>query len=101
MILHAEERQVFVAHALVGVVIEINVGDLDVARGQRFWIDAEAMILRGDFDFFSQQIFDRVVRTVMPKFQFESFSAECESAKLMTKANPKHRDAAKELPDIL
>ena len=51
VILHAEERQFFVAHAFVGVVVEIDVGDFDVAGGQRFGIDAEAVILGGDFDF--------------------------------------------------
>ena len=51
VILHAEERQFFVAHAFIGVVVEIYVGDFDVAGGERFRIDAEAVILGGDFDF--------------------------------------------------
>ena len=33
VVLHAEHGQVFVAHAFVGVVVEIDVGDFDVAGG--------------------------------------------------------------------
>lgn len=67
VVLDTEERQLFVAHAFVGVVVEIDVGDFDVARGKRFGIDAKAMILSGDFDFFSQQILYGMIRTVMAK----------------------------------
>ena len=57
VILDGEQGDVFVAHAFVGVVVEIQVRDFDVARGQRFGIDAEAMILRGDFNLIGQKIF--------------------------------------------
>ena len=50
MILDAEERQRAVAHAFVGVVVQIDMRDFDVARRKRIGIDAEAMILRGDLD---------------------------------------------------
>jgi len=33
VVLDAEQGQVFVAHAFVGVVVEIDVGDFDVAGG--------------------------------------------------------------------
>ncbi len=68
MILHAEERQRFVAHAIVGVVVEIDVGDFDVAGGEGFGIDAEAMILRGDFDFLVLQILHGMIGAVVAKF---------------------------------
>jgi hypothetical protein len=65
VVLDAEQGQVFVAHAFVGVVVEIDVGDLDVAGGERFRIDTEAVILGGDFDFFGEQVLHRMIRAVM------------------------------------
>src|SRR6202000_3140424 len=50
MVLHAEERQRTVAHAFVGLVVQIQVREFDIARWQRLGIDAETMILRSDLD---------------------------------------------------
>ena len=75
VILDAEQRQAFVAHAFVSVVVEVDVGDLNIAGRKRFGIDAEAVILRGAFDFLIQKILDGMIRTVVAKFQFEGFAA--------------------------
>ena len=75
------------AHALVGVVVQIYVRDFDFARRQGIRVNAESVILRGDFHFFGEHIFHRMVRAVMTEFQFEGLAAECETAKLMPKAN--------------
>ena len=61
VILHSEEGELFVAHAFVGVVVEIEVSDFDFAGRQRFGIDAEAVILRGDFDLIGQEILYRMI----------------------------------------
>jgi len=68
VVLDAEEGQLFVAHAFVGVIVQIDVRDFDVAGGERFGIDAEAVILRGDFDFFVKQVLNGMIRAVMPEF---------------------------------
>jgi hypothetical protein len=57
-----------VAHAFVGVIVEIDVGDFDVAGGERFGIDAEAVILRGDFNFLVLQILHGMIGAVVAKF---------------------------------
>jgi hypothetical protein len=75
MILNAEERQLFVAHSLVGVVVEVDVGDLNIAGRKRFGIDAEAVILRGDLDFLVLKILHGMIGAVVAKFQFEGFAA--------------------------
>jgi len=61
MILHAEQGQILVAHAFVGVVVQVDVRDFDVARRERFRIDAETVILGGDFHLAGEQIFHRVI----------------------------------------
>ena len=61
MILHAKQRQIFVPHAFIGVVVQIDMRNLHVARRQRFGIDAEPMILRGNLHLASQQILHRMI----------------------------------------
>ena len=52
MVLHAEERQRFVAHALIGVIVQIDVRNFDFTGRQGFRVDTKTVILRGDFDLF-------------------------------------------------
>ena len=96
MILHAEERQRAVAHAFVGVIVQIDVRDFDVARRERFGIHAEAVVLRRDFDFLRAQIFHRMIRAVMAEFQLECLAAQREAAELMAEADAEDRDAAEQ-----
>jgi hypothetical protein len=97
VILHAEQWQVFVAHALIGVVVQVEVGHLDVAGGERFRINAESVILCGDLDLAGQQILDWMIRAVMAEFQFESLAAEGQATKLVTEADSKDGNPAGQL----
>src|SRR5260221_8158246 len=60
----------------------------------------KTVILRGDFDLIGEQIFYRMIRTVVPEFKLEGFSAERQATDLMTEANSKDREFADELADI-
>ncbi len=100
MILDAEKRERAVAHALVGVIVQIYVRDLDIARRQGIRIDAEAVVLRGNFHFLRQQVFHRMVRAVVAKLQFEGAAAEREAAELMPQANSEDRDAPKQFANV-
>ena len=80
VVLDAEKGKLFVAHTFVGVVVEVDVRNLDVARRQRFGIDAKAVILSGDFDFFGQKILHGMIGAVMAELQLEGFSTESETA---------------------
>ncbi len=91
MVLNAKERQFFVAHAFVGVVVEIDVRDFHIAGGKRFGIDAESVVLRGDFDFLGGQVLHGMIGTMMPELQFKVLPAQRQSAKLMTEADAKER----------
>jgi hypothetical protein len=55
-------------HAFVGVVVEVDVGDLNIAGRKRFGIDAEAVVLCGDFDFLVLQILHGMIGAVVAKF---------------------------------
>jgi hypothetical protein len=65
VVLDAEERMLFVAHAFVGVIVEVHMSDFDVAGGERFGIDAESVILGGDLYFLVQQILNGMIGAVM------------------------------------
>src|ERR1043166_334838 len=86
MILDAEDRQLLMPHSFNGVVIQINVRDLNTFW-QRVRIDGKTVVLRGDGDFAAAQIFYRLVRAAVPEFQFESRSTERETEDLMAEAN--------------
>ena len=75
MILNAKEREALVAHAFVGVIVEIHVCDLHVARGKGFRVYAEPVILRGDFNLLVEQVLNRMIRSMVPEFQLEGFTA--------------------------
>src|SRR5208282_6579123 len=81
-------------------VVQVQVRDFDVARRKRFRIDAEAVILRGDFNFPREEIFHRMIRAVVPEFQLESLAAESEAAELVSEAGAEDRDASEQLADI-
>src|SRR5260221_5786519 len=66
MILDAENRQRFVPQPLDGVVVEIDVRNLHVAR-QRIRIDREPMVLRGDSHLPGGHILNRLVPAPMTK----------------------------------
>src|SRR3989442_3759441 len=100
MVLHAENWLRLVAHALVWLVVQVQVRDFVVARWQRFGINAESVILRGDFDLIRQKIFHWMVRTVVAEFQLECFAAERKAANLMTQADSEDWNFADELADI-
>ena len=50
VILHTEQRQILVAHAFVGMVVQIQVSHLYVAGWKRVGVDTKAVILRGNFN---------------------------------------------------
>ncbi len=89
MILHAENGMIAMPHSLDGLVVQINVCDFHVRR-QRVRIDGEAVILRRDRDAPGRQVLHRLVATVMPELQFESFAAKSETEHLMPEANSEY-----------
>src|SRR5215475_16109872 len=64
-------------------------------------IDAEAMILRGNFDLARKKILHWMVRSVMAEFQLVRLPAKRETADLMAETNSKYRHAAKKFLYVL
>jgi len=87
VILHAEDRQFFVAHSLDRTVIQIDVRYLYMRR-KRAGVDSESVILRSNGHFAGAQIFYRLVGPAMAEFQFERRPAEREAENLMAETDP-------------
>src|SRR5437773_9902129 len=73
---------------------------LDI-RWQRVRIDSETVILRGDRHFAAAQVFHRLIRAAMSKFQLEGRSAEGEAKNLMAETNPENQNLAHQIADRL
>jgi hypothetical protein len=76
-----------VTHSFDCAVVQVDVRHFNLG-GERLRIHGETVILRGDRHFASAQIFDRLIRAAMAKFQFECGSAKSEPENLMAKTNP-------------
>ena len=50
VILHAEDRLTAMAEAFERLIVQIDVGDVDVVEVERIGVDREAVIVRGDLD---------------------------------------------------
>src|SRR5579875_1099233 len=94
MVLHAENGLAAMPQSFDSLVVQIFVRDLNIGIAQRVGIDAEAVILRSDFNFSGLLIQDRVIRAVMAEFQLISLAAKGKTQDLMPKTDAKNRRLA-------
>src|SRR2546429_804595 len=85
VILHAKERHFFVAHAFVGVIVQVDMRDFHVARRKRIGVHGKTVVLRGDFHLFGEKILYRMIRAVMAEFQLEGFRSEEHTSELQSR----------------
>src|SRR5437867_5855802 len=101
MVLNTECRRRPMLEAFDGVVVQIDVSNVDLVHIQAFRIHSETMILRGNFHLLALDIQYWVIAAMMPELQFERPPAECESHNLMAEADSKNRFLTKKSADIL
>ena len=101
VILHAKKWMLLVLQPFQRLVIQINVGDLDLSLGKRINIHHKIMILGGDFDLPGLEVHDRLVIAVMPKLEFRGLPSERLSDHLMPEADPEHGPLAYKFSDRL
>ena len=68
MVLHGERRQRLVANAFNRAVVQIDMRDFQIVA-QRIGHDGKVVVLRCDFYRVGQQIFDRMVATMMTEME--------------------------------
>src|SRR5215211_7004008 len=98
VVLDAEYRMISQPESFERLVVEIDVGDLGVCGVERFGIDGETVIVRGDLDFVSQLVDDRMVRAAMAKFHLVSLAADREAEDLVAQADSEDRNLADQAP---
>ena len=86
VILDAGEGIFPVFQALDGLIVQVYVGNSDVAF-KRIGIHGEAVILGGYLHLSAFEIFNRLVSSAVPEFKFESFSSEREAQDLVSQAD--------------
>ena len=68
VVLHREKRVAAAAKSLQGVVVEVDMGNLDILVFQGIGIHGESVILGGDFDAPAGQMFDGLVGPPVTEF---------------------------------
>ena len=90
VVLHGENGQRSMPHALKGLVVKVDVRYLDLRIFDRLNIDTKAVVLGRDLDVACQKILYRMVRTTVTKFQFICFTTKGKPQKLMAQADSKN-----------
>ena len=92
MVLHTKYRFGAMFQSFDGLIVEINAIHLHLTR-EGLVIHCKSMILGSDFDLTGFQIFHRLIGTAVAKFEFKRLCSECLAQYLVSKANPKGRQA--------
>ena len=99
VVLDAEDRVGFVAHAFDRLVVEVDVGDFDFGR-ERIGVDREAVVLRSDGNLSGAEVLDRLVAAAVAEFQFEGAAAVGVGEELVAEADAEDRFFADELAEF-
>ena len=75
MILNAKGVEFPAGKSFVRVIVEIQMCQLDVLLGQGIHIDAETVVLAGDFDLAGAEVLDRVVGATVAELELISLGA--------------------------
>src|SRR5712692_9551024 len=89
MVLDGEDRQLAVAHALGGPIVQIDVGLLEPDLRHGLGVDGEAVILRRDLDAARGQIAHRMIGAVVSELELVGAAAEGQSQDLVPEADRK------------
>ena len=69
VVLHAEERQRFVAQAFERLVVQVNVGQLDLVGVDGVGIDSEVVVVRRDFYLAGRVVAHWMIAAVMAELE--------------------------------
>ena len=101
VVLHAQQRHGAVAQAFQCLVIQIDVGQLNLVRVQRVRVDRVIVVLACNLDPARGKLLDRVVAAVVAEFQLERPAAERLPDELVAETDAEDRGPASKLPNRL
>jgi hypothetical protein len=85
VILHAEDRPLALAKAFDGLIIQIEMRQLELLGQLR---DGEAVVVRRDLDFAREEVLDGLVRSAVSELQFVRARAQGQTQNLMPQTDP-------------
>ena len=95
MVLHAEHRMIAMAEAFQRLVVQIDVGELDLVQVERIGIHREAVIVRRDLHLVGELVQHRVIGAAMAELQLVGLAAKREAENLMAQADAENRLACR------
>ena len=101
MILNAERRLAAVPETFERLIVQIDVGNFDIAGFQRIRVNGEPVILRGDLHPSSRVVQHRMVCAVMSELQLVRLRSQCQAQQLMTQTNAENGSLADQLANIV
>ena len=99
VVLDGEGGLVFTAESLVCIVVEVQVRQLDIFFFKRIHVNAEAVVLAGDFDFSRLEILDGVVGSSVAELELVCFGAERQGENLVAETDAEDGDFAEQFAD--
>src|SRR6266849_11131246 len=97
VVLHGEDRQLPMPHALGGAVVEVHVGFDEPGLLHRPGIHAEAVVLRGDLDAPGLEVLHGMVGAVVAELELVGAAPEGQAQDLVAEADAEDRQLADEL----
>ena len=94
VVLDAEDRQGAVTDPLHRAVVEVELGDVEVAGRHRAGLDLELMVLAGDVDEAAVKVLHRVVDPVVAEWQPRGGGPDRPAQDLMAQTDAEQGDAA-------
>src|SRR5262245_1931275 len=101
MILDAEGGYPTVLKSFNGVVVQVDVRDVNVVEIQTFRIYRKTVVLSGDLHLLPLKVQNWMIAAMMSEFQLVRTASQRKTENLVAKANPEHRFFAEEIPNIL
>ncbi len=98
VVLHAEDRQAAMGETLDGAVVEVQLGDEEVARRDAGGLDLELVVLARDVGEAGLQVLDGVVGAMMSEGQPRGLAADRLAEQLVAEADAEEWDPADRLP---
>src|SRR5260370_35833279 len=91
VVLHGEQRQVSVAHAFEGRVVQIHMRQFNFTLRQRIRIDGKVVVMRGNLDLAAGHLLHWMISAWVAEFQLEGLASDLNSDYLMPQSDSEDR----------
>ena len=101
VILHAEQRQIFMPQAFKRVVVQIDVREFNFTLRQRIGINGKIMIVRGNFNFAGVHLLHRMIAAVVAELELVCLTTKRKTGELMSQTNTEYGHTAHQAANVV